>query len=75
MSDLYKEELEELTGKLYRGDLTPLVYDLLKDSNDLKSLLAYLKSEDIEEDVKPEIERPKPAPSFNNWFNNFPTAE
>lgn len=72
--NLYKDELEEITGKLYNGDLTPLVYDLLKTSEDLESLLLYLTGEEVAK-VEEVVNVPKPAPSFENWFNNFPTAE
>lgn len=42
--EIIKDELEYLTGKLYRGDITPIVYDLVKDSNYLKALLIDLGS-------------------------------
>jgi len=74
--DLYRDELEELTGKIYRGDLTPLVYDLLKDSNDIKGLLHYLNKEEVIE-VKEisEVSKPESAPNFAEWFSQFPKAK
>ena len=32
MRDSIEEELEILTGKIIRGDITPLMYSLIKDS-------------------------------------------
>lgn len=38
-------ELEALTGKIYRGDLTTVVFDVLKESPHLESLLMQLNKE------------------------------
>lgn len=66
-TDLYKEELESLTHKIYTGDLTPLVFEILKTSPDKKALVEYLTHEDIviEEEI---VKAPTSAPTFSDWF-------
>lgn len=53
IDDLYRQEVECYTHKLSNGDLTPLVYDMLKDTSDVESLLEYLgyKNKEKEENV------------------------
>lgn len=63
---LYQEELEELTGKIFVGDLTPLVYDLLKDTNDLPALIKHLGGVVVEQDDTPTDVQP--LPSFEELF-------
>lgn len=70
-AELYKEELEELSGKIYNGDLTPIVFDLLKDTTDVKGLLNYLNAT-IEEDEKMKIVTPTTGVTFEELFNNSP---
>lgn len=43
-------ELEVLTGKLIRGDITPIVYELIKDSAFVKDIVTYSTREDEKED-------------------------
>lgn len=50
IDELYRQEVECYTHKLSNGDLTPLVYDILKDTNDAESLLAYLGYQNKEKD-------------------------
>ena len=63
--DLYQKELEELTGKIYSGDLTPLVYDLLKNTSDKHALLLYLGADPK---PKPKEEPIITLPSFDKLF-------
>lgn len=42
IDELYRQEVEFYTHKLSNGDLTPLIYDMLKGTNDLTGLLEYL---------------------------------
>lgn len=42
IEELYRQEIEHYTHKLSSGDLTPLIYDMLKETSDLKGLLEYL---------------------------------
>lgn len=35
-------ELTTVTGKIFSGDPTPLIYELLKDTKDMRGLLEYL---------------------------------
>ena len=67
---LYREELEALTSKLYKGDFTPLIYDVLKDSDDLPALLKYLTGQEIEEEIVTVVQTDS-APSFEDWFRDF----
>ena len=66
---LYQVELEELTGKIYSGDFTPLVYDLLKDARDKEALLVALGGK-----LKPKVVKEKTtvqeAPSFDKLFKD-----
>lgn len=54
VSDMLRTELEMLTGKLIRGDLTPVVYDLIKDSPFKDDLLEY--SSTVREETEDVIE-------------------
>lgn len=67
-TDLVKEELENLTGKIYNGDLTPLVFNLLENSTDLQGLLKQLTGETINTLQEDTVEQPKSAPNFENWL-------
>ena len=62
---LYQEELEELTGKIYAGDFTPLVYELLKSTSAKDNLILALGGE-----VK---KKPKPINTIEQSFMNFET--
>lgn len=53
-SSMLRTELEMLTGKLIRGDLTPVVYDLIKDSPFKDDLLEY--SSAVREETEDVIE-------------------
>lgn len=66
---IYKEELEEIIGTLYRGDMTVMVYTLLKDTNDISSLLEYLTGERPESNSGTNTEKIIRSPSFEDWFN------
>lgn len=50
LQKVYKTELEVILGKLISGDLTPVMYSLLKDTPDKESLLNYLKG--VKSDVR-----------------------
>lgn len=75
MNDFYKEEIEYLTGKLYNGDMTPLIFDLLKESCDPKGLLKYLTGEEIKEKQVEAVTTPTAAPSFEQWFKSCKRIE
>ena len=68
MHNNMKKDLEELSGSLFQGNLTPIVYDLIKDTIYKEECLAYLgkKVEHVEESV--DI---KPAQDFKTWFESF----
>lgn len=63
---LFKEELEDLTGKIYKGDFTPLLFDLVKDSPNIKSLIKELHGTIIEEQNTTVM--PKASISFDELF-------
>lgn len=42
IDELYKQEMECYMHKLSEGDITPLVFDMLKETKDLNGLLEYL---------------------------------
>ncbi len=44
---LYKEEIEELLGKLFSGNITCITYELLKDTTDMDALITYLTGEEV----------------------------
>jgi hypothetical protein len=67
--DIFHEELEDLTGVLFKGNITPLVYDLLKDTRDIKGLLKYL-DEEVPNDT---VDEPKHhSISFDDLFSASP---
>lgn len=76
--ELYREELENLLGKIFLGDITPLVYTILKDSNNLDVLLKELSGETIckteDKDFTETIQPPR-AVTFEEWFNSQPKVE
>ena len=45
---LLSDELTTLTGKIFSGDITPLVFELFKDANDIPALIAYLGGGEID---------------------------
>lgn len=69
--ETYKSELEELTGKVFSGDLTPMVFDLVKESVFKTELIKELTGEDfiVERDDEPaELET---VVEFDDWFSRF----
>lgn len=73
MNKVIQEDIECITGKCYVGDITPLVYLLLKDTQYKDELLRYLGYKKI----KPEKERsetPKKL-TFDELFGNSPIVE
>lgn len=68
--DIYQADLEVLTHKLYKGDLTPIVFDLLKDTIYLDSLIHYLGGKPPEKEEEDNEDEIKPQASFIELFNN-----
>lgn len=74
-SNDYKTELESLSGKVFNGDITPIVFDLLKDSKHIDKLIEHLRKGD-----KKHVNNNKPnntvrkkdydRPCFEKWFSN-----
>lgn len=48
---MLRHEFEVLSGKLIRGDITPMVYELVKDSPFIMDLLEYSSVREETEDV------------------------
>ena len=68
--ELFKEDIECLTGKIFQGNITPLVYEILKDTKDLKGLLNFL-NDTVTLDIEQSIPQVKAAPDFTEWFNTL----
>lgn len=73
--EVFYEELESLTGKIFQGDLTPIVFDLLKESQSVEDLLRYLKKEensDVDSNETQDAVRKESynRPCFEEWFLN-----
>ena len=64
----YKSELEYVTGKIYSGDMTVMVYYLLKDTQDMDSLMEYLTGERPGSNSEIIEEKIQKSPSFQDWF-------
>lgn len=68
-------ELEVLTGKLIRGDMTPIVYELIKDSAFVKDIVTYSTREDEKEDDSTNRDTYTPNNHsgsglvYENWFS------
>ena len=67
-----REELSALTNKLFIGDPTALVYDILKDTPDMNGLVSYLTGglEDADNNEPREIVREECGlrPSVEEWL-------
>lgn len=69
---IFQNELEAITGMIFKGDITPVVFDLLKDSPNLDKLYTSLTNEVIEsKDDNKDVLEVEAAPSFENWFSSF----
>jgi hypothetical protein len=70
MSSLIREDLESLTGKLIQGSLTPVVYELLKDSPYKEDILQY--KDLISKEVISKVKQPNPVQKTKeNQLNEF----
>lgn len=70
MDEYIINDLESLRGILIQGDITPVVYDLLKNTIDPDGLLRFLGST-IREEKEPEEESCYvPKYSFTDLFNS-----
>lgn len=64
-----KEELEALTGKIIKGDITPVFFDLVKESKYLHILKEELTGEITKETENVEVTQPLFS-SFEDLFKN-----
>ena len=75
LQQLYNTELEVLLGTLISGDLTPIVYKLLKDTPYTECLLEYLKGvkPDVctEQSIETEDSENNDGESLAQWFSQF----
>lgn len=67
----YKTELEDLTGKLLNGDITPVVADLLRATPYKDELLRYLGCEvnKVPDNKVNVTVEPDSAPTFDELFS------
>lgn len=68
------QELEVLTGKYLSGDITPIVYDLLKDTRYKSELISYLSegkivNVDNNKSNTTACEEDNLRPDFEKWFS------
>ncbi len=73
MNNVYQEELEALTGKVFTGDMSPIVFDLLSPTHNLASLYNYLTGVKLQNDNVNNTrdtlrEESNNRPSFEKWF-------
>lgn len=69
--EIYTSELEELTGKIFMGDITPLVFDLIKDSLFKEELIKELTGEEFSIPKENNVEVVKSVEDFDSWFSSF----
>ncbi len=43
VDSIYSDELQAFTGQVFKGDITPIVFDLLKPTDRIEELLNYLR--------------------------------
>ena len=73
---MLQTELEILTGKLIRGDLTAIVYELVKDSSFKNDLVQYSSLREENSDVYKKRsngdtnDNSSIGPSFKDWLCN-----
>lgn len=68
MNKVIIEDIEIITGKCFSGDITPLVYLMLKETKDKEGLLRYLGYKE----KKTKQEEPEKKPTFMDLFGNSP---
>lgn len=67
----YVQELEHLTSRIIKGNITPLVFEILKKTTDLDGLLSHLgckieRTKVVEKPAESSIDRPDFATLFKN---------
>lgn len=74
---MVREELEALTGKLIRGDITAVVYELIKDSPFIDDIYEYsgVEKEEVEDVYKgsgagPTDDFSSFGADFQNWLTD-----
>lgn len=65
---VFQIELEDLTNKIFKGDLTPLVYELLKDTPYKEDLIIALGGEVKNKETK-SIDEEQPFIPFDTLFD------
>lgn len=71
-----KTDLEVLTGKIIRGDLTPIVYELIKDSTFISDINLYGSTREGTKDViatstkRDAVHDGSTRLNFKDWFAN-----
>ncbi len=67
IDELYRQEVELYTHRVSSGNLTPLIYDMLKDTEDVKGLLDYLGYSEEKKEVQNDVPKRK---TFTELFKN-----
>lgn len=74
--NLCRLELEALTGKIYRGDSTPLIYSLFKNTPYKEAMLLYLdKGKEKKNDEEIKVNLKDRSTAFSNFFENSTIIE
>lgn len=72
---IHQLELESLSNKVFTGDITPIVFDLLKESRHLEDLVSFLskgdKTHDSNNNTQETVRKEDyNRPCFEEWFRN-----
>lgn len=72
---IVKAEIEALTGKLYEGDASRIIYNMFKDTDDLNGLISYITGEDIKDvcilqDTGNVVEVRSGRPCLKEWLRD-----
>ena len=64
-----QKDIEELANKLFKGDMTPIVFDIIKETAYKEECLAYLGKKPQTEEI--EQQQIGPKIDFATWFGSF----
>lgn len=67
IEELFRQELEFYSHKLVEGDITPILFELLKDTKDMQELLTYLGYKPV---VEEKTKNEEVMGAFSKLFEN-----
>ena len=75
LNSLISDEVTTVTGKVFKGDITPLVFEMFEESKDIPALIAYLNggnTVDVNIDKSDTLVRKKSSNrlSTKEWLSN-----